>query len=92
MWADLEWLINFRNDIAHAKPELVSFDSKMTQAEFERMKFDYPKSALELSIELKNAKRALKIAESYFDLLCGKMPFEKLDGLLSDSFSGKVSD
>ena len=90
-WAFALWLTRFRNKVAHAKPESIKFDTTMSGAEFEKSRFELPKSKLELEISLENAERALKTIDAIFELLCRHTPVEQINGLLSDGFSGSVS-
>ena|SRR5260221_2751064 len=90
-WTTACWLISFRNKIAHAKPELISFNAVMTREEFDRKKKHYPPSKIELEITLNNAKRAVNAVEQIVLTFGEKVSPEKFYGLFSDGWSGSVS-
>jgi len=90
-WSSAAWLFRLRSKIVHARPELVRFDQVMPVQKFEKIRREPPKSKLELKISRKNAVRAVDAAEKILDLFLARTPTDKLDGLIGDIFSGKVS-
>ncbi len=59
-WATVVWLHNFRNKIAHAKPESIIEEKTMTAAAFDNTRHEWPKSALEKTLTLGNARRCVE--------------------------------
>ena len=90
-WDFAQWLMQFRNKVAHAKPQPVKINTTMTRAVFEKMRFEIPAAKLERDISLENAEKALATVSAIFELLCKNTPNDQLSGLLYDSFSGTVS-
>jgi hypothetical protein len=92
-WSGALWLVNFRNKVAHAKPEPLKATMVMTEEEFRKAEFDFPQSKLELEISLANAKRAVQIVRSilrsFFD--SSRVNFEDFEGILNDECSRSVS-
>ena len=87
-WESAQWLVKFRNKIAHAKPELVIEEIHLTQEQHDKRLFDIPESKLEKQITLGNAKRAVKAVTEIKRLLSQKVPPEHALGLYSDGWSG----
>lgn len=93
-WKGAGELIKFRNDIAHAKPELIETEERITREEYERRErhmLERPSSELEKSITRERAEYALETAEAIKDLLCNKIPPELAMGLQVDGWSGRTS-
>jgi hypothetical protein len=91
-WSTAIWLFKLRNQIAHAKPEVIIEEKILTEEEFERREFEGPpKSKLEKQIGGANAARALNGVEKIKDLLIGKMTPEQTFGLVSDGWSGRTT-
>ena len=89
-WGTALWLIKFRNKVAHAKPEFIKEDRKITREEYDKLRFEYPKSKLEEQITLANAQRAFDCVNGIHEMLCDQIPAEELGGLLSDGWSGQT--
>ena len=90
-WVAAIWLFDFRNRIAHAKPEFVKPDEKaLTQKQFDVSQFKncFPTSTLENKINLSNAQRAFTAADEIKKLFCDVIPPEYARGLYVDSASG----
>jgi hypothetical protein len=84
------WLIKFRNKIAHAKPEQVKFDGELTEEQFEKIQYEPPKSKLEKTISLANAKRAVAAIETIKNMLCEQLSIEKIENFLHDGWHGSA--
>jgi hypothetical protein len=89
-WSSVKWLLKFRNQIAHAKPKLITTSHLWTEEEYEAHRFDQPKSDLEGEITVKNAKRAYHAADSLKELWCSSIPPDEAEGLYGDSWSGSA--
>jgi len=90
-WSSIPWLIKFRNKVAHAKPELVKEKTLLTKEEYDnRHKTTGPKSKLESDVTLPNAERAYAALVKLKDILCKKIPEDKLEGLFADGWSGEI--
>jgi hypothetical protein len=89
-WSTALWLVKFRNEIAHAKPESVTESHVWTPEQYERRRTREPKSDIEKKVTLGNAKRAVKRVTEIKDLLCPRVPEDKASGLHSDEWSGSA--
>jgi post-segregation antitoxin (ccd killing protein) len=89
-WSTARWLAKFRNEIAHAKPELVKESYVWTREEYDRWQAKEPKSGVERKITLGNAKRIVKRITEIKDLLCLRVPADEASGLYSDEWSGSA--
>src|ERR1700694_3892213 len=56
-WSTVRWLLKQRNEIAHAKPQLVKEEHVWSRDEYDRRRQDCPLSDLERELSLDNAKR-----------------------------------
>jgi len=90
-WSSIVWLCRIRNDLAHAKPKLLSEDYNWSREEYERKNGIKPESKLEKSITFGNAKRAYEQVSDLKYLLCKKIPAGKSFGLYADMWSGRSS-
>lgn len=90
-WSSIRWLAKLRNEIAHAKPQLLDENYIWSREEYETRRSESPKSKLEKKITLGNARRAVKRVEELKDLLCLALPPEERWGLYSDSWFGSAS-
>lgn len=90
-WSTVEWLREFRNEVAHAKPVPLKEIYDWTEEEFERNRMEGPKSPLEQMITLDNARRAYDRVNEIMDLLCMSIVPEDRFGLYSDSWTGDES-
>ena len=90
-WSTVIWLAQFRNRIAHPKPEQISVESKVTQREFDQSLFEYPRSKLEREITLGNATRAVEAAYKLVDVLCETMSPEQRFGIIAEMWSDHAS-
>lgn len=87
-WSTAKWLYGFRNDVAHAKPELVNETYVWHREEFEKRKLENPKSKVESEISLGHARRAVERVTEIKDILCAKIEPDKVLGLWCDSWQG----
>jgi hypothetical protein len=90
-WITAYWLIKFRNQIAHSKPEHVIEEIYLTQQEHDNRLFDVPESKLEKQITLGNAKRALNATEQIKKILVKQVPADQALGLYVDGWSGSTT-
>jgi len=87
-WSCVTWLMGFRNNIAHAKPEFIKFDKDMTETQFEKIKYEPPKSKIEKTISLPSAQRAVKSIEMIKEIFCDQLSENDWGNLLGDGFHG----
>lgn len=90
-WQSARWLIKLRNQVAHAKPQLLRDDHLITQEEVDKQLFDRPESKLERELTQVNSERAVVAAKQLKDLLCGSLSPAEAQGLLSDGWFGSLS-
>ncbi len=90
-WATVLWLAQFRNRIAHPKPEQITVESKVTQEELDQSLWEYPPSRLEREITLGNAKRAVSGAYKLKEVLCEPMSHEQRFGVIEEMWSDNAS-
>jgi hypothetical protein len=90
-WSSARQLVQFRNLVAHAKPQLLIEEKLITREEHEKRRFDMPQSKLEKLITPGNADRAVKTVQAISDLLIGKLEPEEALGLAADAWSGSTS-
>ena len=90
-WPTIKWLCRFRNLVAHAKPELVTREELLSQAQHENRSFSPPPSKLESHVTEQSAKRAVAAVESLKYLLCDKVPPAERFGLVSDAWSSSAT-
>lgn len=86
-WPDIKWLCRFRNNIAHAKPELVVREEVIPTALIDEHRLDRPKSKLELEVTHENAQRAVKAAVDLKYLLTDRVDIGNRFGLPSDGWT-----
>jgi hypothetical protein len=90
-WATTLWLVKFRNQVAHAKPESIKFDKTMTEEEFQKLRFEFPNSKLEMQISLVNAKRSVSSIDQMLDLFYPKLKPDDRNYLYFNGFTGGTS-
>ena len=90
-WATTLWLVKFRNKVAHAKPESINFDETMTDEDFQKIRFEFPQSKLEMQISLANAKRSVFAIVEIMNLFYPKLTLDEKNGLYFDGYSGSTS-
>ena len=90
-WSDAKSLFDLRNDLVHAKPELVQQEGVAVQAEYDGLSFQLPESTLEPQLTLAAAESAVATAEAIRDLLgLAVTPTERF-GLFADMATHSVS-
>ena len=90
-WSSVVWLSKYRNEVAHAKPQLLNENYTWTREEYEKKDGFKPQSKLEKKITLGNAERAYTQITELKSILCSKIPPDKAFGLYADSWSGRSS-
>jgi hypothetical protein len=90
-WASAIWLGKFRNQIAHAKPELIQESQVVTRAQYDKKPRTEPLSKLEKCVTTGNARRSVQAAEAVKDLFCSKVQPDDALGLYSDSWFHSAS-
>jgi len=90
-WQTALWLIKFRNNVAHAKPQFIDEKKIVSDQEYDMIKDVFPISNLEDQVSLPNAERAVKEASSILHLLCKQLPIEQQQGLMADGWSGTTT-
>ena len=90
-WSTVTWLLRVRNDIAHAKPELIESSRVITQQHYDAACFEMPEAKLERELTLGNARRAVAAAESLKDMLCSAVPVNQRLGLFVDGSSHSIA-
>lgn len=86
-WSTVRWLAGFRNDIAHAKPELVQEEKFLPEVALGKTLFDSPQSRIEREITLGNARRAHTAITTIKKILADSLPVEKRLGIYCDEWS-----
>lgn len=80
-------LINFRNKIAHAKPEPLYKRSEMTREEYQQLQSSGgPQSEIEKMITIDSARCALKSVRQFEDMIGEKLPEDKKYLVSADSW------
>jgi hypothetical protein len=90
-WFTVLWLVQFRNKVAHAKPESIKFDKTMTEKELQKIQFEYPRSRLEMQINIENAKRSVSAVDQILELFYPQLTPDEKYYLYSNGFSGTTS-
>jgi hypothetical protein len=90
-WSTIPWLVKFRNQVAHAKPEFVKEEKVWSRTEYDNKRLTEPKSKIEKEVSLTKAKRAYKAVMDIKQMLCNKVPIGERAGLLNDGWSGSSS-
>jgi hypothetical protein len=90
-WQTARWLAKFRNQVAHAKPELVQEETILSAEKHEKQLFYQPQAKLEKQITLPNAKRSLAAAEEVKRLFCEKLPPSDSSGITFDDWDGTAT-
>jgi hypothetical protein len=91
-WSAALWLMAFRNDVAHARPDFIETDEivPVNENNFWDIHND-PPSKIEKQINLENAKRAVKAIQEILDQFYLKIKPDERGNLFFDSFSGKTT-
>jgi len=86
-WTTLRFLAGFRNDIAHAKPELVERSRVLPEKAIQKLEFDTPVSALEREITVGNARRVHTAVYTLKGLLTDALPVSERFGIYTDAWT-----
>jgi hypothetical protein len=82
--------VQFRNDIAHPKPELIVEEKVLSRVGLEKTLFHSPKSKLEHQITVGSARRAHNAVNTLKTLLTDALPKDKRFGIYVDVWSGST--
>ena len=91
-WNTLQWLASFRNDIAHAKPELVEEEKHFVEPVPNKLLFRMPPSKLEQEITVCNASRSFEAVQSLKGILTDSLPVALRTGIYADAWSGSTEE
>ena len=90
-WSEAKSLFDLRNDLVHAKPELIQQEGVAMQAEYDRLSSELPESTLEAQLTLAAAQSAVATAEAIRDLLGLAVAPTVRFGLFADMATHSVS-
>jgi hypothetical protein len=91
-WSFVQWLIDFRDDVAHANLQPIEFREVIAaeDCDFWRV-HNPPLSEIEKRINLENARRSVKIVDEIFDIIYQKLTLKERASVFFDGHSGVVS-
>jgi hypothetical protein len=91
-WSFVQWLIDFRDDIAHANLEIIPFSEVVAieNCDFWRV-HNPPPSEIEIRINLENARLSVKVVDEILDMIYQKLTLEERASVFFDGYSGVVS-
>ncbi|MFN9029615.1 MAG: hypothetical protein ACK54C_02215 [Betaproteobacteria bacterium] len=84
-WSDARALIRFRNDIAHAKPELIKNAETSSEPRVAPLGYK-PLSKIEKGLAIGQARRAVTTAEAIKDALFDKLPVDETMSIVVDGW------
>lgn len=85
---NLNWVISFRNKIAHAKPERITIAHSGTYEDYERMREEgLPLSKIELQVSIEKASSVLKSVQEFKRLVLSRIPDELSLDLEAESWN-----
>jgi hypothetical protein len=90
-WSSAQWLIKFRNDVAHARPFPIKTDEVVHANEYFLRLHTAPLSDVEKQITLGNAKQAVNTVQEILDQFYLKIKPDERGGLFFDGSSGSAS-
>jgi hypothetical protein len=90
-WQTLFWLIGFRNDIVHGKPEHIKTHKVLPDIAVEKTRLDHPKSKLESLLTIGNAKRAVQATKDVYEIFRLATPIDVGFEIFQDGWSGSVT-
>lgn len=90
-WQTLLWLIGFRNEIVHGKPEHVKTKKVLPDIAVEKTRLDHPKSKLESLLTVGNAKRAVQATKDMYEIFRLVTPIDVGFEIFQDGWSGSVT-
>lgn len=91
-WDTLHYLAGFRNDIVHAKPELVDEAKHFVEPAPTKLLFRKPPSKLEQKITVDNASRSLEAVQTLKGILTDALPVHLRFGIYVDAWSGSTEE
>lgn len=89
-WSAITQFADFRNQIAHPKPELILEKRNLPEVALEKMRFNRPKSQIERQITLGNAQRVHKAVCELKIILHDSLPEDERFGIYADMWSGST--
>ena len=90
-WTTLQYLLRFRNDLAHPKPKAVVTETVRTETGLNKTMFRTPLSALEREITLGNARRVYGAVHALKGTLTDALPRELRFAIYTDMWSGNTA-
>lgn len=94
-WQGFKKLFRLRNEIAHAKPQLVKTSRRLTAEQFNDENsgktFYVPESNLEANLTIDNGKYATETCRTIFGILADAVPADKRLGITGDGWSGSYA-
>jgi len=90
-WFTARWLVSFRNEVAHARPEPVKEEKMVTDEQYEQMRLERPASKIEAQVTLANAKRSFAAVSQIGYILCEKLSPKDIEGLLADGWTSRAT-
>jgi hypothetical protein len=91
-WSFVQWLINFRNDVAHANLEPIPFNEVVAAEDCDFWRIhNPPPSEIEKRINLENARRSVKIVDEILDIIYQKLTLEERASVFFEGHSGIVT-
>ena len=91
-WDTLHFLTGFRNDIVHAKPELVEEVKHFVEPAPNKILFRTPLSRLEQEITVGNASRSFEAVQFLKGILADALPVELRVGIYADAWFGRAEE
>ena len=79
-WQHVGWLVKLRNQLAHAKPQIVKCDEEIGKDELEKL-FSLSPASFEKAISVASVEKALSIVRGIRDIF-----LEKLDPVEDNAF------
>ena len=91
-WSFVQWLVDFRDEIAHANLQSIEFREIITAEECDFWRVhNPPPSDIERRINLENARRSVKNVDEILDVIYQKLTLEERASVFFDGHSGVVS-
>jgi hypothetical protein len=90
-WETLLWLIGFRNEIVHGKPEHLKTQKVLSEIALEKTRLHIPKSKLENQLTVGNAKRAVQSTKDMYEIFRLATSMNVGFEIFQDGWSGSVT-
>jgi len=90
-WETLLWLIGFRNEIVHGKPEHLKTQKVLSEIALEKTRLHIPKSKLENQLTVGNAKRAVQSTKDMYEIFRLATSVDVGFEIFQDGWSGSVT-